>query len=251
MIKYGSNVMLASRLAAVNELAELSEILGGDIGEISSGIGMDRRIGPDFLKAGPGFGGSCFGKDVAGIVMKAKSIDVEMPHIGEIIKSNNHQKVRSAYKLEKLLGTLKGKKIAVLGLAFKADTDDVRGSAAFEVINYLIEKKAVVKAHDPRAEYNFIRDFKRKGYSCAENAADALSRADAAVILTDWDEYSKLTPDSMSALMHGRVIVDTRNMFDELAFRQKGFTFQGTGRPAAAAKTRKRSEFVNAAIVSM
>ena len=253
MIKYSSNVMLAARIAVINELAELSEAVGGDMRAISSGIGLDRRIGASFLNAGPGFGGSCFGKDVSGIVTTAGYYGVELGVVKEILCSNSKQKLRPALRLEKALGGLRGKKIAVLGLAFKAETDDVRGSAAFEVIEYLLERGASVKAHDPEAEYNFIRSFKRKGYSCTDNPDEALRRADAAIILTEWKDYRKLMPAQLSGLMRGRILIDSRNILDEDSFTEEGFTVYGTGSSEAAPKNRnrKRGEFVNAAIVSL
>ncbi len=253
MIKYGSNVMLASRIAVMNELAEMSEAAGSDIREISAGVGMDKRIGKEFLKAGPGFGGSCFGKDVAGIVRTAEYYGLDLRLISGIIKSNDRQRVRPALRLEKALGSLKGKKIAVLGLAFKADTDDVRGSAAFDIINYLVDKGAQVKAHDPRAEYNFIRLFRKKGYTCTDKAEDALKGAWACIILTEWKEYNDLSPGIFSCLMRGKIIIDARNILDGDAFRYEGFRVFGSGRPETwpAARTITRSDFVNAAIVSV
>ena len=252
MIKYSSNVMLAARLAVMNELAEMAEAVGADIREISSGVGLDNRIGKSFLKAGPGFGGSCFGKDVSGIVKTAAYHGVELSLVNEILNSNDRQRVRPAVKLERALGALRGKKIAVLGLAFKADTDDIRGSAAFDVIEYLINKGASVKAHDPQAEYNFIRDFRKKGYTCTEKLEDSVRKADAVIILTEWNEYCELEPQGLEELMKGRVIVDTRNILDEKAFTHQGFTVLGTGRTADKPNSfnRSRKEFVNAAIVA-
>ncbi|MDC7226636.1 MAG: UDP-glucose/GDP-mannose dehydrogenase family protein [Spirochaetales bacterium] len=253
MIKYSSNVMLAARIAVMNELAEMSETVGSDIIEIAAGVGLDSRIGNSFLNAGPGFGGSCFGKDVSGLVTAAAARGVELGLIREILTSNDKQRLRPALRLEKAVGSLRGKKIAVLGLAFKAETDDVRGSAAFDVIEYLTEKGAQVKAHDPLAEYNFIRDFKKKGYSCTELVEDALKKADAAIILTEWKEYRNLSPECLAGCMKGRVIIDSRNIIDVNAFRSEGFTVFGTGMVEVKPKlkSRNRSDFMNAAIVSM
>ena len=252
LIKYCSNVMLASRIAVINEIAELSEAAGGDMRDVSAGVGLDKRIGREFLNAGPGFGGSCFGKDVAGIVKAAEYLETPMPVTDSILRSNDIQKRRPAVRLEKMTGSLKGKRVAVLGLAFKAETDDVRGSAAFEVIDYLISAGAQVKAHDPCAEYNFISSFCRKGYNCEEKSEDALRRADAVIILTDWKDYGAITPDLLASLMRGRTVVDTRNVLDEHEFRRAGFHFAGTGRPAVkpVPVRKQRSEIVNAALVA-
>lgn len=253
LIKYGSNVMLASRIAVINELAELSEAVGGDICQAAAGIGLDKRIGKDFLKAGPGFGGSCFGKDVAGIIKAGEYHGVNMQLVSTILTTNDSQKMRPARRLETELGSLKGRKVAVLGLAFKADTDDVRGSAAFDVIDYLIENGAQVKAHDPEAEYRFIIEYKKKGYSCCEKKEDALSKADALIILTDWEEYKELEPEKLSQMMRGNTIVDSRNILDHELFSQYGFTCMGTGRRtvSSSVKNRGRNDLLNAAIVSV
>ncbi len=253
MIKYSSNVMLASRIAVVNELAEMSEAVGADIHEITAGVGLDKRIGGAFLQAGPGFGGSCFGKDVSGIVAAAEYHGVDLSLVREILTSNARQRQRPAVKLENAVGSLRGKRVAVLGLAFKAETDDVRGSAAFDVIEYLINKGAVVRAHDPEAEYNFIRAFMKKGYNCAGGVEEALRKADAVIILTEWELYKRLTPQPLIENMRGRIIIDTRNILNEKLFVNEGFTLFGTGRKEQKpkARSRNRSEFVNAAIVSM
>ena len=253
MIKYSSNVMLAARIAVMNELAEMVEAVGGDIRDISTGVGLDKRIGRSFLNAGPGFGGSCFEKDINGIITTAGYHGIAMGLTREIIASNDKQKQRPALRLEKILGGLRGKRVAVLGLAFKAETDDVRGSAAFAVIDYLLEKGAVVKAHDPAAEYNFIRDFGKKGYSCTEDSAEALRKADAAIILTEWKEYAELEPENLLLLMKGRIIIDTRNILDQSDFCDWGFTVCGTGlkEMKPKQKSRNRNDFVSAAIVSV
>ncbi|MDC7126458.1 MAG: UDP-glucose/GDP-mannose dehydrogenase family protein [Spirochaetales bacterium] len=253
MIKYGSNVMLASRLAIINELAEFSEVVGGDIRDVAIGMGLDSRIGKNYMKAGPGFGGSCFEKDIKGIAKAADYHGVNLGLVNEILVSNEHQLVRPAMRLERALGSLKSKNIAVLGLAFKSDTDDVRNSAAFNVVEYLIEKGAKVKVHDPQAEYNFIKDFKKKGYTCADTADDAVKKADAIIILTNWKEYEKITPEFLNNLMKGRVIVDTRNMLDEHSFRDCGFTIYGTGLKELKPYKRNNNckDLVNAAIVTV
>jgi UDPglucose 6-dehydrogenase len=253
MIKYSSNIMLAARIALINELAELSESVGGDIRDIAAGIGSDSRIGAGFLKSGPGFGGSCFGKDLSGLYNAGRYRGVELGLVREILNSNEKQKLRPALKAEQALHTLRGKKIAVLGLSFKADTDDVRGSAAFEVIDYLLRKGAQVKAHDPAAEYNFIREFKKKGYNCVAKAEDALRKADAVIVLTDWTEYAELKPETFNSLMKGHVIIDSRNLYKETIFGTEGITVSGTGRriDKAVKASRSAGDFVNAAIVSI
>ncbi len=234
LIKYGSNVMLAARVAVINELAEISEAVSADIEEVSAGIGMDKRIGPDFLKAGPGFGGSCFGKDIEGLVSTASKVDLNLSLISEITVSNDRQKRRVVSMLSGLAGGLvKGKTITVLGLSFKEDTDDVRDSSAFPVISELLNAGAFVQAHDPEASINFAAELQDKRVTYFETAEEALSGADAVILLTAWDEYRDIDAEKAGTLMNDRIVVDARNFLDKEAFRKAGFKFQAVGSCAA------------------
>ncbi len=237
LIKYGSNVMLAARIAVINELAEISEVVSADIEEVSAGIGMDKRIGPDFLKAGPGFGGSCFGKDIEGLVSTASKVNLDLSLIGEITVSNERQKRRVLSMLAGIAGgSVKGKTVAVLGLAFKEDTDDVRDSSAFPVISELLNAGASVQAHDPEASINFAAELQDKRVTYFETAEEALAGADSAILLTAWDEYSDIDAETAGTLMNDRILVDTRNFLDKEIFRKAGFKFQAVGSCAVSGR---------------
>jgi UDPglucose 6-dehydrogenase len=197
---------------------------------VAKGMGMDGRISPKFLHPGPGYGGSCFPKDTRALVDIGNKYKVDMSLVKEVIQSNENQKVRMVEKLENLLkGNLKNKKIGILGLAFKAETDDMRESSAIVIIKELIKKKAKVSAHDPQAIENAKEIFKDK-IEYTDNEYKTMNDADAIMILTEWNQYRSLDLEMTKKLMKGNIILDTRNLIDMEKAKKMGFVCEGVGR---------------------
>ncbi len=211
MIKYASNSFLAMKITYANEIGNICKKLGIDAYEVMKGVGLDSRISPHFLRAGIGFGGSCFPKDVLALVSKAEKLGYNASLLKEVINVNSRQPYRMIDLLKKRIGSLKGKRIAVLGLAFKPETDDVRESPALRIVSELIRQGAGVVAYDPKAMFNFRKAFPKIGY--AESAKEALKGADACLVVTEWREFRDLTDDDFSA-MRGSVIIEGRRALD-------------------------------------
>ncbi|MBS3054432.1 MAG: UDP-glucose/GDP-mannose dehydrogenase family protein [Candidatus Aenigmarchaeota archaeon] len=209
MIKYASNVFLASRISMINELGNICKKLGIDVYDVANAIGRDKRIGPHFLEAGAGFGGSCFPKDVSALQHRAEEIGCETGMMEQILKTNASQR-RVLVELLKKKTSIKGKKIAVLGLAFKEDTDDIRESPAIDIIEMLKKEGASVYAYDPKAADNMKRIYPEVTYC---SVADALKDAEACLILAKWKEFSSLT-DRDFAAMKGRIIIEAKKVLD-------------------------------------
>jgi UDPglucose 6-dehydrogenase len=232
LTKYAANSMLAARISFMNEMTILCEHYGADIEDIRKGIGSDNRIGPAFLKAGCGYGGSCFPKDVAAMEHISKTAGHESLFVHAIQTVNANQKKRFVDKIESKLGRpIAGATIAVWGLAFKADTDDIRESAALDVIRYLLEKGARVKAHDYKAMENMKQVFKEQVEWC-HDPVTAAAGADAVALITDWPQYTTLPFRKISATMNAPVIFDGRNCLHRDVMRESGFQYFPMGRPA-------------------
>lgn len=229
LIKYASNAFLATKITFINQMANLAEAVGADIHTIARSMGMDGRISPKFLHPGPGYGGSCFPKDTRAIASTGDKYGVNMSVIKEVIDANEYQKTRMAEKLKGLLGDLEGKQIAVLGLAFKAETDDVRESPAISMVEKLVREKAVVHVHDPKALVNFRLLF-GDGLHYHENEFEALHGVEAIVVMTEWNEYRNLDLLRARDVMAGNIILDTRNVMDADRARELGFAYSGVGR---------------------
>lgn len=229
LIKYASNAFLATKITFINQIANLCESVGGDIHLVAKAIGMDKRIGSKFLHPGPGFGGSCFPKDTRALVEIGDKYNVEMSLVGEVIRINEQQKIRMVQKLESHLGNLAGKTIAVLGLAFKAETDDIRESPAVAIINELLNRKALVASHDPQAMDNAKRIYGDKVRFCNDEY-EAVKNADALMIVTEWNEYRSLNLERIKQFMQGNVILDTRNLLEPDEVEKFGFKYDGVGR---------------------
>jgi len=219
MIKYANNAFLATRISFANEIGNICKQLGIDTYEVMKAVGRDFRIGPHFLNAGAGFGGSCFPKDVKALIGKAKEIGYEPVLLKSVIEINEKQPARMVKLLKNKLGSLKGKKVAVLGLAFKNDTDDIRESRSIPLIKELLNSEAKVSAYDPMANENMKKLFRNVEYFTS--AADALRGADACLIMTEWDEFRSL--DEEFDVMNNKLIIDGRHM---LAPR-KGIEYAG------------------------
>ncbi|MBU4492339.1 MAG: UDP-glucose/GDP-mannose dehydrogenase family protein, partial [Euryarchaeota archaeon] len=208
MIKYANNAFLATKISFANDIGNICKLLGIDTYEVMKAVGKDFRIGTHFLNAGAGFGGSCFPKDVKALIGKASEIGYEPTLLKSVIEVNERQPVRMVELLKNKMGSLKGKKIAVLGLAFKNDTDDIRESRSIPVIRELLDNGAIVSAYDPMANDNMRKLFNNVHYRA--KAADALRGADACLIMTEWDEFKSL--DKEFDVMKNKLIIDGRHM---------------------------------------
>jgi len=228
LIKYASNAFLATKITFINQMANLADAVGADIHAVAKTMGMDGRISPKFLHPGPGYGGSCFPKDTKAIASTGDEVGVDMSLIKAVIEANENQKKRVARVLEEMTGSLGGLTVAILGLAFKAETDDVRDSPALTVVEELLASGATVRAHDPQAAENFQRML--PDTQCFSTSYEAVEGADAVVLMTEWNEYRSLDLDTLSEKMKGRVVLDARNLLDPAMVRDAGFTYRGTGR---------------------
>ncbi|ABN56141.1 MULTISPECIES: UDP-glucose dehydrogenase family protein [Methanoculleus] len=208
MIKYASNALLATKISFSNEVGNVCKRLGIDVYEVMEGVGMDHRVSPHFLSAGAGFGGSCFPKDVAALVSLAESLGEEPALLRSVLDVNDRQPLRLVGLLEEKIGDLAGKRVAVLGLAFKDNTDDIRESRAIPVIAELLRRGAAVAAYDPLAVPSMRRVF--PGIDYAASAADALRGADACLVMTEWPEFSDLNGEF--DLMKSRVVIEGRRI---------------------------------------
>jgi len=227
MIKLAANAALMARISFINEIANVCEATGADVVKVAEGIGWDRRIGKSFLQAGIGFGGSCFPKDSLALKQLAASSGYHFQVLNAVIEVNELQKRRVIGKLKHLLGSLRGKRIALLGLAFKPNTDDTRESPAFVLAGRLLAEGADVLAWDPVAHADGLH-----GVVQAETVEEALADADAAVLVTAWPELLDVDWASLAARMRSAVLVDGRNMLDPEAMRAAGFRYDAIGRAA-------------------
>jgi UDPglucose 6-dehydrogenase len=229
LIKYANNAFLATKITFINQIANLSEAIGADVIQVAKAMGMDGRISPKFLHAGAGYGGSCFPKDTKSLVKIGEKHNVNMSLVREVIHSNELQKNRMVEKLRRVAGDLNNKCIAVLGLAFKPETDDMRESPAISIINELIKSNSNIKVHDPKAMDNAKNIFGDKIIYC-DNELEAVKNADALILVTDWNEYRSLSLNTVGTLMKNKIIIDTRNMLQPAKVKELGFTYEGVGR---------------------
>jgi UDPglucose 6-dehydrogenase len=229
MIKLAANAFLATRISFINEIANVCEVTGADVVKVAEGVGLDHRLGPHFLKAGVGFGGSCFPKDTSALKQLASNSGYHFQLLSAVIEVNELQKRRVINKLQKYLGRLRGKRIALLGLAFKAGTDDMRAAPSIVLASRLLAEGADVRAYDPVAKPGDLV----RGVTLCETALDAVRDADAAVIVTDWDEFRSLVTDEVRDAMGRPLIIDGRNLLDPDATRAAGFDYEGIGRAAS------------------
>ena len=234
IIKHASNAFLAIKISFINAVANLAEAVDADIEDIAAGIGMDSRIGSAFLRAGLGYGGSCFPKDVAAFHWVAQQQGVNFQLLQEVRKINETQKDFFLNKVRVALGTLRGKRLAALGLAFKGNTDDIRESPAIEVIRKLLESGASVAAYDPAAmeRAKAVLPVSEK-LSYAAGIYDAARDADAVLILTDWKEFARLDLTRLNHAVRCPIMIDGRNLYKPQAMFDHGFTYFSVGRPAS------------------
>jgi UDPglucose 6-dehydrogenase len=228
MIKMASNAFLATKISFINEIANVCELTGADVIEVARGMGLDQRIGGHYLKPGLGYGGSCFPKDVSALKQLAGNTGYHFQLLTAVIEVNELQKRRVIAKLQKHLGSLVGREVALLGLAFKAHTDDMREASSLVLSARLLADGARVRAYDPVAEKEARKLM--AGVEFAPSASDALEGADACVIVTEWPEFAELDWREVAELMRGRVVIDGRNLLDPGTVREAGLLYEGIGR---------------------
>jgi UDPglucose 6-dehydrogenase len=228
MIKYASNAFLATRISFINEIASICEALGADVKEVANGMGYDKRIGPHFLDAGIGYGGSCFPKDVQALAHMAAVHGCHPQLLRAVMDINFDQRRQIIHKLRELLGKLDEKVIGMLGLAFKPNTDDMREAPSVELIHLLQSEGARVQAYDPVAMVN--ADLYLREVTLCQDAYDVAEGADALVIVTEWNEFKHLSLARLKDAMRQPVVVDGRNIYDPEQMRILGFTYRGMGR---------------------
>lgn len=228
MIKYASNAILATRISFINEIAQICEQVGADVKVVAQGMGYDPRIGPLFLEAGLGFGGSCFPKDVRALAYMAEEVGCHPQLLHAVLEINYDQRRRFVRKLQDLLGDLHGRPIALWGLAFKQDTDDVRESPALDVLRMLLQRGAIVTAYDPAAIANAAREVPDARYVSDPYAA--VVGADALLIATPWNEFKQADLRRVRSLMRTPIMLDGRNIYEPAEVRALGFVYVGVGR---------------------
>ncbi len=232
MIKYASNAYLASRISFINQIATICEQLGADVREVATGMGYDKRIGPYFLNAGLGWGGSCFPKDVKALEFMASVHGAHPQLLRDVIEINRDMRRRVVQRVRQLVGPLEGATIGVLGLSFKPNTDDMREAPATEIIGLLQNEGAQIRAYDPVARKNAERML--RDVTLCDSAYEVAEGCDALVIVTEWNEFKQLNMARLKEAMRLPIIVDGRNIYDPEVMRNLGFVYRGIGRGYAA-----------------
>jgi len=229
LTKYAANAFLAVKISFINEIADLCEAVDADVQDVARGIGLDNRIGPKFLHAGPGYGGSCFPKDTLALLQTADAAGVDQRIVRTTVKVNDDRKAQMVERVERALdGVVSGKRIGVLGLAFKPNTDDMRDAPSIPLVNALVERGASVSAFDPVAREQAEKIF--SGIQFADDAYTAAEGADALVIVTEWDEFRALDLERIAGSLRGKVLVDLRNVYDRNEAEAAGLIYYGVGR---------------------
>jgi len=230
LVKYASNAFLATKISFINEIANLCEAVGADVHAVAKGMGMDKRIGGKFLHPGPGYGGSCFPKDTTALIRIAQEHGASCRIVEATVEVNAAQKARMIKKIREALGgSESGKTIAILGLTFKPETDDMRDSPSLAIIPNLIDKGAVIRAHDPQGSEE-ARRFLPAEVNYFDDLYAAVTGADAVVLMTEWNEYRGMSLEQVGELMKGSVFVDLRNVYEPESMTSRGFSYFGVGR---------------------
>ncbi len=229
LTKYAANAFLAVKISFINEIADLCEVVDADVQDVARGIGLDNRIGPKFLHAGPGYGGSCFPKDTVALLQTAEKAGIDQRIVRTTVQVNDDRKAAMVERVARAIGgDFRGKRIGVLGLAFKPNTDDMREAPSIPLIRSLIERGAHVAAFDPVAHQQAEEVL--DGVEFAKDAYAAAAAADALVIVTEWDEFRALDLDKIAASLRGKVLVDLRNVYDREDAEEAGLAYYGVGR---------------------
>jgi UDPglucose 6-dehydrogenase len=232
LTKYAANAFLATKISFINEMADLCEAVGADVQDLARGIGLDNRIGPKFLHAGPGYGGSCFPKDTLALLRTAEEAGIEQRIVSTVVGVNDDRKAAMAGRVSDALGgSVQGKRIGVLGLTFKPNTDDMRDAPSIPLVEALVEGGAEVIAFDPVGREQAEKVLPKIAY--AESAESVADGADALVVVTEWDEFRALDLDELAGRMRGKVLVDLRNIYDRADAEKAGLAYRGVGRGRA------------------
>lgn len=230
LTKYAANAFLATKISFINEIALLCDTMGADVVALAKGIGMDGRIGSKFLHPGPGYGGSCFPKDTLALMRVAQEHGHHLRIVEAAVEANSAQKAIMVKKIrDALSGSEAGKTIAVLGLTFKPETDDMRDSPAVTILPALLEKGAIIKAHDPQG----IEEAKKSlpaGIDYVASAYEACKDADAVILMTEWNQYRALDFERLGATMRNKLFIDLRNVYEPEKLKKYGFIYIGVGR---------------------
>ena len=230
LIKYAANAFLAVKISYINQMADLCEAVGADVHDVAKGMGLDNRIGSKFLHPGPGYGGSCFPKDTLALVKTAELFDVPVSIVSDVVAYNAVRKSAMAARVIRACGdNVSGKNIAVLGLSFKPETDDMRESPALDIISTLCKSGANITAYDPAA-IEEARPLLPESVVYVASAQDCLKGADCAVVVTEWNEFRALTPHIFQSLMAGPILVDLRNIYEPNVMRENGIDYTSIGR---------------------
>lgn len=229
LIKYASNAFLATKISFINEIANLCDKVGANVSEVALGMGLDKRINPYFLNAGIGYGGSCFPKDVKALKQISGGNGYDFKLLKAVIEVNGNQKKIFMEKIKKVLGNLSGKKIALLGLAFKDNTDDIRESAAIDLAKYLVKSGAAVRAYDPQAMANSKKILPKKVFFTA-SAYEAVKNSEAVIIAAEWPEFIKLDWVKVKSLVKNPIIFDGKNLLDPVKIKKGKFIYYSVGR---------------------
>jgi UDPglucose 6-dehydrogenase len=230
LIKYAANAFLATKITFINEIADLSEKVGADVQEVARGIGLDNRIGSKFLHAGPGFGGSCFPKDTRALIKIAQDHDVNLRIVEAVLGVNDNRKRAMARKVANLAGNLRGKTVAVLGLTFKPETDDMREAPSIPIVTGLLDMGAKVRAHDPVGIEQARKELPDIQY--CDDPYECVTDADAMVVVTEWVQYRTLDLERLKSLLRQPVVVDLRNIYRPEDMAAHGFSYESVGRAA-------------------
>ena len=230
LIKYAANAFLATKITFINEIADLSEKVGADVQEVARGIGLDNRIGSKFLHAGPGFGGSCFPKDTRALIKIAQDHDVNLRIVEAVLGVNDNRKRAMARKVAGLAGNLRGKTVAVLGLTFKPETDDMREAPSIPIVTGLLDMGAKVRAHDPVGIEQARKELPDIEY--CDDPYECVAGADAMVVVTEWVQYRTLDLERLKGLLRQPVVVDLRNIYRPEDMAAHGFSYESVGRAA-------------------
>lgn len=235
MIKYASNAFLATKISFINEIAQVCERLGADVKQVAIGMGYDKRIGHAFLDAGLGYGGSCFPKDVRALAYMADEAGLHPQMLHAVMDINHDQRRLVVTKLTNILGSLRGSTIGILGLAFKPNTDDMREAPAVDIIRWITNQGAFVRAYDPVAKVTGRRALEQENVDMSavtfcENAYDVAKDADALVIVTEWNEFKSLNMQRIKSAMNRPILIDGRNLYEPREMDQHGFIYRGMGR---------------------
>ena len=233
LIKYAANAFLATKISFINQIADLCEAVGANVHEVAKGMGLDKRIGSKFLHAGPGYGGSCFPKDTLALVKTAEMHNIDMPMVEGVVHYNDQRKIAMATRIKNAMGgDIQGKKIAILGLAFKPETDDMRDSPALSILPQLVADGAQITAYDPAAMEE-AKPLLPAAITYVKSALDTLHEADAVVVITEWNEFRAIPASVFTDLMAGRIMVDLRNLYEAAQMTEAGLEYHSIGRPSS------------------